>query len=257
MYMALSRVSTVSVIAASLLAPKSIFAAHPLITEDTGTQGKGKFQLEHNIEQGYKDEEGADISSSTLSSTLSYGVTDRIDVAVTLPSVRNKSSREGFIATERGRYDNAYDVKWRFYESGPWSYALKGGATTPNGDEAKGLGTGRATYSAYLIITREEASWSWNMHIGLLANRNRQEDRDDLWHGSIGGWRQAGQKTKLVADAGCLTNSDPASSRCLGFLTLGIVYSPMEDFDIDLGIKKGLTRAEVDYAWLAGLTFRF
>jgi len=29
------------------------FAAHPLITDDTGTQGKGKFQLEVNSELNY------------------------------------------------------------------------------------------------------------------------------------------------------------------------------------------------------------
>jgi hypothetical protein len=34
------------------------FAAHPLITDDTGTQGKGKFQLEVNSEFDHEDEDG-------------------------------------------------------------------------------------------------------------------------------------------------------------------------------------------------------
>ncbi len=32
------------------------FAEHPLITDDTGTQGKGKFQLEINGQYGYDNE---------------------------------------------------------------------------------------------------------------------------------------------------------------------------------------------------------
>jgi hypothetical protein len=34
-------------------------AAHPLITEDTGTQGTGRFQLELTAEHGYRDEDHA------------------------------------------------------------------------------------------------------------------------------------------------------------------------------------------------------
>lgn len=32
----------------SLMAAGAVFAAHPLITDDTGTQGRGKFQIEVN-----------------------------------------------------------------------------------------------------------------------------------------------------------------------------------------------------------------
>lgn len=32
------------------------YAAHPLITDDTGTQGKGKFQIEVNSEFAYDKE---------------------------------------------------------------------------------------------------------------------------------------------------------------------------------------------------------
>lgn len=38
------------VIAAVVLTSGTAFAAHPLITDDTGTQGQGKFQLEVNGE---------------------------------------------------------------------------------------------------------------------------------------------------------------------------------------------------------------
>lgn len=37
------------------------FAAHPHITDDTGTQGKGKFQLEVNSEFAYDKERAFDL----------------------------------------------------------------------------------------------------------------------------------------------------------------------------------------------------
>ncbi|MDY0188586.1 MAG: hypothetical protein RBR16_11745, partial [Syntrophus sp. (in: bacteria)] len=42
------------------------FAAIPLITDDTGTQGKGKFQLEVLGEYGYEKEEGVKENTEDL-----------------------------------------------------------------------------------------------------------------------------------------------------------------------------------------------
>ena len=251
------RAAIISAVTGALLTPRALFAAHPQITEDTGTQGRGKFQLEHNNERGYKEEGTSETVRSAVSTTLSYGVTGNVDAIFTFPSVRNKTSDAGAIVTDDGHGDNGYDVKWRFHESGRRSFALKAGVTTPNGDEKMGRGTGKTTYSTYFVTTMQESLWSWNVHLGRVGNRNSLGDRDELWHASVGGWRQIGEKFKLLVDTGRLTNTDATAPRCLGFVTVGVIYSPVADFDIDLGVKKGLTRSEVDYAWLAGLTFRF
>ncbi len=237
--------------------PALVHAAHPLITEDTGTQGKGKFQLEHNNEWGYKEAGATRETARTTSTSLSYGFTDNADVVATIPYLRSKTSELGSIESESGRSDNGIDVKWRFHENAGWSYALKLGVTAPTGDETKGLGNGRATYSSYLVATLEKSTWAANWHVGRIANRNKVGDRDEIWHASAGGWLKIADKFNLVTDAGVVTNPDVTAPRELGWATLGIVYSPTEDFDLDTGIKAGLTQEEVDYALLLGFTYRF
>ena len=65
------------------------FAAHPLMTDDTGTQGKGKFQFEYNGEYSRDDEHEAGVAeketSGTLTAALTYGMTDNLDIVVGLP----------------------------------------------------------------------------------------------------------------------------------------------------------------------------
>lgn len=43
-----------AIILVAALLPLPLFAAHPLITEDTGTQGKGNFQLELTGEHAHE-----------------------------------------------------------------------------------------------------------------------------------------------------------------------------------------------------------
>jgi hypothetical protein len=44
------------------------FAAHPLITEDTGTQGEGRFQLELTGERGYDQDDGGRTNTTMTTS---------------------------------------------------------------------------------------------------------------------------------------------------------------------------------------------
>ena len=69
-----------------LLWASSAYAAHPLITDDTGTQGKGKFQLEINSE--FKDDKETEEGVTTkekggeAATVLSYGIVDNRDIVL-------------------------------------------------------------------------------------------------------------------------------------------------------------------------------
>ncbi len=52
------------------------FASHPLITDDTGTQGKGKFQLEVNGGYGQGEEDGVTTKTTQILTMLTYGLSD-------------------------------------------------------------------------------------------------------------------------------------------------------------------------------------
>ena len=250
-------ISVLAAITCILACPVELHAAHPLITEDTGTQGQGRFQLELTSERGYRKQGNTKETGIATTATLSYGLVESVDAIVNIPHLRNKTVDPSGSTTQAGHADTGFDVKWRFHQTERLSLALKTGFTIPNGDETQGLGAGEAGYSVYFVATLDPPPWTFNFHVGRVENRNTRGDREGLWHASVGGWRQLGDKTKVVFDVGAITNADPTAARELGFFIVGLIYSFTDNLDLDLGIKTGVTDPEVDYAVLTGLAFRF
>lgn len=215
----------------------AVHAAHPLITEDTGTQGKGGWQLELNAER----QRDAGASATQWGSTLSYGFVDSADVQVGLP----------YRASE-GRGDLAIDVKWRFFQREVLSLGLKPGVTLPTGDEERRLGTGRTTAGSLLILSYEPEIWSFHAHAGYRQHRNSLGDPEARRHLSGSLWLKPSAKLKLVSDL----SYDSGSGATLRQYVLGVIYSVTKDFDIDAGLRRGNAPA-VDRALLAGITVRW
>ena len=239
------------------LFPVSAQAAHPLITEDTGTQGRGKFQLELTAESGRDDADGTRKETVAMAAVLSYGLRDDTDVILTLPRERVYTEAAGADTTESGRTDAGLDFKWRFFEKQNLSLALKPGVTFPVGDETKGLGMGKSAYSLYFITTVAPEPWAFHLHLGYIRNRNVVDEREKIWHASFSGWRSVNKKLKLAFDTGRTTNTDKDIGTAPAFMILSLIYSPRENFDLDFGVKKGLTGPETDYTLLGGVTLRF
>jgi len=243
------------------------FAAHPLITDDTGTQGKGKFLFELNGQMGHgaersDTEAGANVTSkereAELKAALTYGVIDNVDVILTLPYQWKKTEvGDATISDASGIADISIEVKWRFFEKDGLSFAIKPGITLPAGDKDKGLGTGRATGTLYLITTKEIDPWAFHLNLGYKRNENSVDEREDIWHASLAGEFKVMKKLKLVANIGAERNPDKASDTDPAFLLGGFIYSIRENIDIDFGIKGGLNKAEADMTYMAGIALRF
>jgi len=238
------------------------FAAHPLITDDTGTQGKGKFQLEVNSEFNYDKEakEGitTEATGGAVATALSYGITDNIDVVLGIPYQWFKVKEDGEVTSkENGISDMSLELKWRFFEKDGLSLALKPGITLPTGDDKKGLGTGRATYGLYFITTKEIEPWAFHLNLGYVRNENKADERKDIWYASLAGEVEVVKNLKVVANIGVKRNPDDASNTHPAFILGGLIYSLSENFDIDFGIKGGLNKPETDYSILAGIAWRF
>lgn len=121
------------------------YAAHPLITDDTGTQGKGKFQIEVNAE--HANDNGN--TETALGATLSAGVLDNVDIVIGAPYVfLSEKDDTGHRSYEDGISDLSLALKWRLYENEGLSFALKPGVTLATGDVDKGLGDGKSTTTA-------------------------------------------------------------------------------------------------------------
>jgi len=233
------------------------FAAHPLITDDAGTQGKGGWQLELNGEYSHDNQNSVSESEFQIAATLTYGVTDNIDLAIGLPYLRLRSKEAGETVSASGFSDIPVYAKWRFYEKDGLSIALKPGITLPAGDEGKELGGGKVTCSIFMITTKEAKPWAFHLNLGYIRNDNAVDEVKDLWHASLASEFEAAKGLRLVANVGIEHTREQDSNVHPAFLLGGLIYSISKDLDIDVGIKGGLNRAEPDYTLMAGTTWRF
>jgi hypothetical protein len=238
------------------------YAAHPLITDDTGTQGRGKFQVEINSEFTYdkETEEGVTIKETggEVATILSYGITDNIDIVLGIPYQWFRVKEDGSVITkEDGISDISLEAKWRFYEKDGLSLALKPGITLPTGDEDDGLGAGRVTYSAFFITTKELEPWAFHMNLGYIRNENKHDERRDIWHASLAAEIEVIKNLTAVANIGVERNPDKGSSVHPAFILGGLIYSISENIDLDFGIKRGLNKPETDLTLLAGIVVGF
>lgn len=228
------------------LAGTQVHGAHPLLTEDTGTQGKGGWQLEVNGErQRDPQPEGVPpLRAIQSGTTLSYGVTDTIDFKIDAPYVRH----EGFL-------DVAVGFKWRFYEDGPLSLGTLFGISLPTGDEQKGLGTGRYNAGASGVASWQGERWEFHTHIGLRTNSNVIGQRDWLGHFSAAALYRVWQPFRLLLDVAWDSNPQ-VESGAFRNTVVGFIWSVTKDFDLDAGLRKGNDPA-IDTAVLFGATLRW
>jgi hypothetical protein len=233
------------------------FAAIPLITDDTGTQGKGKFQVELAGEYGHDKEDIVTNKNSDFSTTLTYGVIDSLDIVLSVPYQFWHTDEKGSEIKGDGISDIAIETKWRFYENEGLSFALKPGFTIPTGNDEKYLGNGKMTYYLYFIASKETKPWSFHLNLAYIRNNNAGDDRKDIWHASVASTVDVMKNLKLVGDVGIETNPESSSKTPPANILGGLIYSVTENLDIGLGVKGGLTKPETDIAVRGGITFRF
>ena len=238
------------------------WAAHPLITDDTGTQGKGKFQLELNGQSDWDNEDVNGTSVKTtggqVATTLSYGIAENVDLVLSLPYQWGRTEEnEATAYDENGIGDMVFETKWRFFEKDGFSIALKPGISIPTGNNEKGLGTGQLGGHLFLIASQELGSLAFHGNLGYIRNENNADERKDIWHASLATTWEALKNLKLVANIGIERNRDDNASNDPAFLIGGVIYSVAENFDVDCGIKYGLNSSETDLSLMAGITFRF
>ena len=243
------------------------FAAHPLITDDTGTQGKERMQIEINGEVSSDKSTEGGVTTKTegrgIAAILSYGITDSADIIIGVPYQWSKTTLDDVVQSdESGIADMSLEAKWRFFEKDGFSLALKPGVTLPTGDENKGLGNGKASYSLTFIPMLESEPWMLHLNLAYTHNEYKLEadkdaKRNDVWHLSLAGGVDIAEGLTVVGNVGMETNEDKSSGKAPAFILGGIIYSVSENFDIDAGVKAGLNEPATDIAYLAGLAVRF
>jgi hypothetical protein len=241
-------------------------AAHPLATDDTGTQGKLKFQTETTAEFGWdrENEHGITTKSSiqTLNVAVTAGIVDSIDLALSYPYIWQRiEDNAGNKLDNSGLSDLSLSLKWRFLELGSTSFAIKPYITLPTANHDRNLGAGRASYGATMISTIEVKPVTVHANIGYTNQKYTDIDedgsREHLWSLSLAGTVEVHKGLQLVAEVGTTTNPDRRSTTWPTFMTGGVIYSAFENLDLSLGVKGGLNAPATDISLLTGVTIRF
>jgi hypothetical protein len=234
-------------------------AAHPLITDDAGTQGKGKAQLEFIGEYDHEKKDGVTTDSLVAPTipVISYGMNEATDIVFGISYQNIRTSDLQNTTTVDGISDASIEAKWRFYENDGLSFALKPGITLPTGNDEKGLGAGRSTSHLFFIATKEVKPWAFHFNLGYIRNDNKVDEKIDLWHASLAGVVDVFKNLKAVANIGMEKDRGNASKADPGFILGGFIYSISENLDLDIGIKMGFNNHGTDYSIPAGITWRY
>jgi len=241
------------------------FAGRPLITDDTSTQGKGKYQLQIGGEYSHDDDEGVTVNKKSITAELDYGIIDNIDLTVSSGYQNFQIDNLGNTSSPEGITDTLIEIKWRFYENNDGlSFAIKPGIFIPTGDYTKGLGsgdtrlgTGEVRYRLYFIGTKELKHAAFHLNLGYLRNENRYDARENLWHASLAGEWKLTKKFKIVGNIGVDRSPDTGTSIDPVFLLGGLVYSLSDKIDLDLGLKRGLNDSLYDFTLIGGISIKF
>ena len=232
--------------------PSLAFAAHPLATDDAGTTGMKKFQVETSAEFGWDKENVNGVNTKVNSQSLNVGITagllDSLDLVLSLPFSWQQIKEDGVKRYDNGGLnDLSLDLKWRFLEIGQASFAFKPSITFPSGDYNRGLGTGRPAYGVTLISTVEFKAVAVHANVGYTYHKYTDADKDcnreNLWSMSLAGDIEVMKGLQVVAEIGAATNDDKTSTTWPAFMTGGVIYSVIDNLDLSLGVKGGLNAA--------------
>lgn len=232
-------------------------AAHPLLTEDTGTQGKGNAQLELTLDAFRDRLAGTKIRGVQAGAVLSYGVAEPADLQFGLPYLRVRETEDERRTLVSGMGDVSLDLKWRFFERGALSVGFKPGVTLPTGDEKKFLGAGRVTWGALLIGSYEPGRVAFHSHVGYRYYDNVVDLKTSLWHFSVASTWQVAESLELVADLSRDSNPVPGHSTPLDYVIVGAIWAPLKNLDFDIGYRRGASAPALDRGLLAGVTLRW
>ncbi|MBN4665943.1 transporter [Pandoraea nosoerga] len=235
---------------AATLMPLAAHATNPLVTDDTGTQDTGNWQLELNSEWITLPS----ARQQQWTNTLTYGVLPNLDVAIQAPYQRMRPDGDGWTS---GFTDLQLQAKWRFLEGETWSLGLKPFVSLPTASEDRGLGNGRATTGANLLMQYNLDRWTFLANVGYTWNNNSIGNRQSLWNASTAALFSVTDAVRLVADVGLATNPDTATQTKPAYALVGAIYSPTKDLDFDVGYKRGLNPASLNHSVQAGVTLRW
>lgn len=247
----LRRFSTFSagLLLAGMAVQPSAFAAHPLQTEDTGTQGVGNIEVENGLLWTHQ----AGARSFVYQPQLSVGVLPTLDLIVQPSFQREHQAGEEW---HSGFGDSNVDVKWRFYGSAPWSLGMRAGLQLATAAHTPGLPHGTVATHEVLVLTYDEAPLTVYGNLGMAQNPAGSGLRREIYSMSTAVLWTVNERLILTTELAAGIDADPHHGDWPATTLAGVIWTIVPGLDSDIGYELGLQPPAVRQ-WLAGLTYRF
>jgi hypothetical protein len=149
-----------SLLWALALATPAAFAGHPMLSEDTGTQGIRNAELE--LGYAWSQDHGADLF--LFQPQLSYGTSTTFDLILQPSWTYVDAPGTG---PEKGLGDTNVDVKWRFYGAAPWSLGVRAGVEVPTAHSDLGLANHKVSPHGLLVLTGDLNPITLDANLGV------------------------------------------------------------------------------------------
>jgi len=235
-----------------LLIP-SAFAAHPLVTDDTGTQGAKGNQIEFSTD--WTQSAGGKTRAADM--TYTRGLTEDLDLALTIPGIYGAPRQQA-----TGFNDLSIGAKWRFMDTDQFSLGIKPEWIPATANSARGLGNGRDSFSLALIaqISLNDLTILINQshaHNRFKNDDTRLENRARINQTSAAVLYAIRDSVSLVADIGQRDSDASDQTAKTRFSVLGVIWSIHESLDLDAGVQRTRTPDEAEKQWGIGITWRF
>ncbi|MBI3329734.1 MAG: transporter [Nitrospinae bacterium] len=244
-------IGLVTLWAGGLLCATSSQAGRPLATQDAGTVGVGRFELE--LGGAYTRERNDDRAVDT-GFVLAFGSSSRSQVEVEVPFAFLRPA-EGMNAEGFG--DVELRGKYRFFDEAPlWpAPGLMLTLKSPTGSERRGLGTGTTDVALTALATKTLGPLV--AHLNLSYTFNGTSEEDNVFGYAFALELPVTGRFKLVSELVGETHADPAAQADPLVVLFGATFELKNGVILDSALNLGLTNASPDYQVLVGVTVSF
>jgi hypothetical protein len=231
------------------------FAGQILGVEDSETKGKGRAELEFNVELS---KEGKDREYSIIN-VLTLGVAEPLDFSIeytyTFLDPQDGESVNGFEDTE-------LFLKYSLPFGGAFftQAVMEIGAIVPTGDEEKGTGDGAKDYEAGFVFGREIDTTQLFVNLAYIFSGDRPDgaNPDDIFRASLALEQELNEKKGITAVAEIeYETAEFPGERDIVTVLGGFEYGLSEDVDLSFGVETALSGDGPDVQFTSGVTIEY
>ena len=236
-------------VAGTIAAPAH--SAHPLISEDTGTQGAGKFELElgaSNTRQG---------SGRTfeVDPQLSSGIAPSVDAIVRASAFDLHGDAIPENGARRGFGTTMVDVKWRFAQADAWSFGTRAGIDLPSA--RSGFGYQRTGAHALIMATADLKPLLFTTNLAWTRLPSDAGSPRDQYRISAAALWTVSSALRLAFDIAHYSVPDADSRAWASVALAGAIYTVHPGFDLDIGWQQRLRQPAPAGVLFLGATLRW